>query len=670
MAIPQRVQVFITGFLPPPGTLPANVRYYLQTDANAYALSQTTYNGVPALHATLFIDPLRNLLLPTESFLWEVVESTPGRFTETVHPLAAVAPIKFSERVFNVGAPAIFPKRPLNEVEARLFPPYQRRKFDLLVIGSGMGGGVVAEEYARRFNRTNGNECKTVAVLERGGCLFPTHIAGLPRRQLYSRRQVYKHVWNLWDDFKHLLPTTTPQTYVGAEARNLGGRSIFWGAFIPRLSQFELQHFPPAVQTYLTTYGYPQAETQMGKSTQPDTLYRRQINECLYTEWPDLYKSFSVEDAPVSTRQRPEGSSLIPGQVFNTAHLLTESMLSEDNDNLYIFLHQNVNKIRYMPGTAYPWVIVTNAGDRFEARQVVLAAGTVSSLEILKRSILGIVPLILNKGRKIIVNRPLAATYRLQDHSIYVSHFSILPSIIQPLSGMPGAVFLNKPNLFYSYNQSGKYLIRPRFNNNTAPYALTMNGASYKFNQPFIILLELGADLNQGGYVDDQQFVNFGQSNQQMVGEIVFLFQRPLDNSSSISNATSKVSVSDENHYQDNRLHFMQNFVNAMKQVINFELIDQPNTDYKILVPPKRGDYFNEFFRAPYGGVAHEVGTIPMTASASLFSVDEQHQLRVLGKSVPNFYVCDLSVFPISPAANPSLTLVALAQRLGRSILQ
>ncbi len=49
-----------------------------------------------------------------------------------------------------------------------------------------------------------------------------------------------------------------------------------------------------------------------------------------------------------------------------------------------------------------------------------------------------------------------------------------------------------------------------------------------------------------------------------------------------------------------------------------------------------------------------------MVCPTTVGVVDEQ--LRVHG--LANLYVCDLSVFPTSPAANPSLTLVALALRL------
>ncbi|RYP76676.1 hypothetical protein DL771_001598 [Monosporascus sp. 5C6A] len=68
--------------------------------------------------------------------------------------------------------------------------------------------------------------------------------------------------------------------------------------------------------------------------------------------------------------------------------------------------------------------------------------------------------------------------------------------------------------------------------------------------------------------------------------------------------------------------------------------------------------------KAGFGAVAHEVGTMRMGEDGSGV-VDEN--LRVSG--VDNLYICDLSVFPVSPAANPTLTLAALAQRLGSHLL-
>jgi choline dehydrogenase-like flavoprotein len=59
------------------------------------------------------------------------------------------------------------------------------------------------------------------------------------------------------------------------------------------------------------------------------------------------------------------------------------------------------------------------------------------------------------------------------------------------------------------------------------------------------------------------------------------------------------------------------------------------------------------------GGVAHEVGTLRLSDRGDGV-VDAD--LKFL--SYTNLYACDLSVFPSSPAANPTLTLGALAIRL------
>jgi len=62
------------------------------------------------------------------------------------------------------------------------------------------------------------------------------------------------------------------------------------------------------------------------------------------------------------------------------------------------------------------------------------------------------------------------------------------------------------------------------------------------------------------------------------------------------------------------------------------------------------------------GGVAHEMGSIPMPDKEGDNGVLD-HNLK-LQTGWDNVYVCDLSVFPYSPAANPTLSLAALSLRL------
>lgn len=70
-------------------------------------------------------------------------------------------------------------------------------------------------------------------------------------------------------------------------------------------------------------------------------------------------------------------------------------------------------------------------------------------------------------------------------------------------------------------------------------------------------------------------------------------------------------------------------------------------------------DGWRALLTADLGGVAHEVGTLRMSDTGEGV-VDADMKFE----AYENLYACDNSVLPVSPAANPTLTLVALARRL------
>ncbi|KAG8943704.1 hypothetical protein FRC04_002536 [Tulasnella sp. 424] len=97
--------------------------------------------------------------------------------------------------------------------------------------------------------------------------------------------------------------------------------------------------------------------------------------------------------------------------------------------------------------------------------------------------------------------------------------------------------------------------------------------------------------------------------------------------------------------------------------------IDDPSHVYleKLEFVDQEGEP-SDFKSLELGGVAHELGTVPMPMGRNLskpYCVDSDLKLR--GRE--GVYVCDLSVFPISPEANPTLTLAALSLRLSRHLL-
>lgn len=64
------------------------------------------------------------------------------------------------------------------------------------------------------------------------------------------------------------------------------------------------------------------------------------------------------------------------------------------------------------------------------------------------------------------------------------------------------------------------------------------------------------------------------------------------------------------------------------------------------------------------GGVAHELGTIPMPGRPGVpYCLEADLKLR----GHKEIYVCDLSVFPYSPKVNSTQALAALALRLSRT---
>ena len=139
-----------------------------------------------------------------------------------------------------------------NEVEASLadgaFP------FDVIVIGAGMFGAYCAE----KLYRLGADSGLRVLVLDAGAMLLPVHIQNLPQRlggslggprYLRTREDgsgAQNVVWG--------LPWISNEPSPGL-AYCLGGRSIFWGGWSPRLTDTDLQQWPAEVRRYLTDPG-------------------------------------------------------------------------------------------------------------------------------------------------------------------------------------------------------------------------------------------------------------------------------------------------------------------------------------------------------------------------------------------------------------------------------
>jgi hypothetical protein len=496
------------------------------------------------------------------------------------------------------------PVREYGQLQRRYFEPPiapTDQPYDVIVIGSGIGGGILADEVSDLGFR--------VLVLEAGGLLFPTHVANLPRRHRLDRDRIIKHIWELWGDFQSKqYEKLANNDYDGAYGFNLGGRSLFWGAFIPRMTSWELDFWGQDVKWALEDVYYQRAEDVLGRSTQPRTLYVRRIFQFLRTTLPEL----NHMDAPISARQNPVDSNTVASGVFSTADLLMESSLTGGREGrLQVNLNHMVEGVSETVGGVAVQArdLKTQEVRIYEAKYAVLAAGTLESARLALRS--GLQPnALIGKG--------------LTDHPVYFAHFKI-----------------SRGSEFYDPFTSAKTLSQPR----------EREGQE---RPPYNILLEINADLNQGRYLDDNILNELIESRGEWVlGEIVFLLNAELQEGNFLQIATG------DQHAQ----------ISALRVPVSQQLEDQLKAlANQLVVDGLGGEIIKQDFGS-VGGVAHEVGTLRMQRTKGKYVDQHGPQPGVLDENLrfldhQRLYACDLAVFPTSPAANPTLTLAALAIRL------
>ena len=473
--------------------------------------------------------------------------------------------------------------------------------YDVLVVGSGMGGGILASALA--------DEGANVLVLEAGSLLFPTHVGNLPRQLEIGKFD--KNVWHLWPDFGVTNYTNADgSNFRGAQAFNLGGRSVFWGGLTPRQAAWQLASWPEVVREYLLTEGYAAAEARLNSSKPPTSPFQRSSKAFLEQTIP----GFNAVDAPMAIQYVAPAPWMMPAGLFSTADLLLEDALRLESPaprrrptvNLnHAVWSVNLDGTRAIGVRCYD--MLERVERNYKAGVVVLAAGTIESAKIALQS--GIT------GPTGLVGRGIT------DHMIRYRHFTVPPADTEATTTDSAKVILQHPDA---------------------------SGAQHAFD----VIVELGSELNQGRYVDPGDLlVDENVRNGWMMCEIVFQYYAELREENFVqtagNNPATPVSVrvdpAPPPAVVEQESDEIAQAVLAAYQAK--PVIDEPGWPTLMV--------------ADLGGVAHEVGTLRMTAAEDgVLDAD----LGFLGYS--DLFACDNSVFPASPAANPSLTTAALALRL------
>ncbi|MFC5471336.1 GMC oxidoreductase [Cohnella suwonensis] len=260
------------------------------------------------------------------------------------------------------------PTEPLNNwIPLTPLDQMAQQEYDVLIIGTGAGGGAVLWRLCEKWK----NEGKRIGIIERGDQVIPTHARNLSTMN-QERLVAY---------FTHLskpLPGAIPE-YPGArQLFALGGRTLFWYAFSPRLPEWVLAKYPVPVDEMESYYGVAEEVMHVTESFAEGASFTEILLERL---WMSGYsKALSL---PVAADIVPQSFGQIHTDMFTSSISLLARAL-----NLRPFdLAVNARAVQILHDNQSVTGVKVVSPDRTEytlkAKKVVMCASTFETPRLL-----------------------------------------------------------------------------------------------------------------------------------------------------------------------------------------------------------------------------------------------------------------------------------------------
>jgi hypothetical protein len=529
----------------------------------------------------------------------------------------------------------------------------ENKGFDFIIIGSGIGGGILADDLADRLGKSH-----RILVLDAGSFIYPTHVYNISR---IPNGSVAPHFGV--DNFKQ---SPSDSHFIGSKPQLcFGGRSIFWSGLIPQAQSWEMEFFPDNVRRDLESTYFKSANDRMNTSL---SLGDKAKELADYFQSSDLNKDFEIKQTPRAVHQpylNPDGTSrdqffVEPTGVFNTAELLINQVgltpgADQNGKGLFIKLNSFVEMIQNVPFDWYE-VKTTNTitGEQisFYSPKVVIAAGSTESPKLINRS--AVYQSLPDEIQK-------KVGFGLTDHPVTGESQAYVSSMGR-----------NGSRIQLSRRDHAKIIFYSRGNRDTSGHTIYPFNIEMNVNHEYWHLRN--NDLSAEPVVDDTSKTRV---------DIKFSFGNCLDDENGI------LSRADDNYTPEIRFKRFSNLNDLLGS--RFPALagwNKGKNEFFDLLNQTRNRIFAEFndvnfitgeygegdgkqWPFGWGTVHHACGTLRMpwkaNRSASFNNdsvVDED--LKVRGTT--GLYICDMSVMPISTAANPVLALAGLALRLSNHL--
>jgi GMC oxidoreductase len=265
------------------------------------------------------------------------------------------------------------------------------RQFDAVVLGAGMFGGYCAEKIYR-FGAANNLK---VLVLDAGPFLLPTHLQNLPDVGLDVPDPLYPaNDTGIARDLVWGMPWRGNVPFIG-QAYCIGGKSLYWGGWCPRLLASDVAIWPPTVAHYLAQ-NYPLLEEQTGVADKAEfiqgqlyALLKQRVSTAIQQNAvPNLD---SVEDPPLAVQGQSPASGLFSFDKYSSITVLIDAVREaasqpDSQRRLFIVPNAHVTRLATANGSVVSLQVNVNGASHSlpiaSNCAVILALGTIESTRL------------------------------------------------------------------------------------------------------------------------------------------------------------------------------------------------------------------------------------------------------------------------------------------------